>query len=77
MYARNLRARLPGLKGTLKVLPKLDKSAQKFDGMDENYIDLVEANGLRDRRYTHDDGNCKALQFTWSSIRLKPRTLVP
>ena len=45
--------------------------------MNENYTDLVEADGLRDRRHKHDDGNCKALQFTWSFVGLKSSTLVP
>lgn len=45
--------------------------------MNENYTDLVEANGLRDRRHKHDDGNCKALQFTWSLVGVKSRILVP
>ena len=45
--------------------------------MNENYTDLVEANGLRDRRNKHDDGNREALQFTWSFTRLKSRILVP
>ena len=48
-----------------------------FEDMDENYTDLVEANGLRDRRHKHDDGNRKALQVTWSFVWLKSRTLVP
>ena len=77
MYALNLRARLPCLKSTLKVLQNWTSQHKSYEGMNEDYVDLVEANSLHDRRYTHDDGNCKALQFTWSSIRLKPRTLVP
>ena len=44
--------------------------------MNEKCTDLVKANGLRDRRQKHDDGNCKALQFTRSFVRLELRTLV-
>ena len=45
--------------------------------MNENYTDLVEANGLRDRRHKHNDGNREALQFTWSFVGLKSSILVP
>ena len=45
--------------------------------MNKNYADLVDTNGLRDRRHEHDDGNCKALQFTRSVARLESSLLVP
>jgi hypothetical protein len=45
--------------------------------MNENYTDLVVANGLRDRRHKHDDGNCKSLPVTWPFFGLKSCILVP
>ena len=68
-------SRLPGLKGTLKVL---NRSSQPLKSMNEDYTNLVDANGLGNRRYKHDHGNGKALQFTWSLVvRLKSSILVP
>ena len=56
---------------------KTESQSRAFNNINENYTDLVEANGLRDRRHKHDDGNCKALQFTWPLVRLKSSILVP
>ena len=75
-----LESRLPGLKGALKILSRINthqSQRRAFNDINENYTDLVEANGLRDRRHKHDDGNCKALKFTWSLVRLKSSILVP
>lgn len=57
---------------------RMNRSSQPMKSMNGDYTDLVDANGLDNRRYKHDHGNGKALQFTWSLVvRLKSSILVP